>query len=299
MVVAAACPHGPHARKQSKAARQRIVAARDPTQPDDSNAARRGFMGRSQSPPHAQCQPKPNASRNRKRRRLVHVQHNVWQHVESLLTGMTGGWPPTGRLHRSLAWRRAENPNRPGCPPRRVGRRRHVQHNVWQHVESLLTRMTGGWFQWLRSPRIRKSALAITRCHASLLGMRWWLSGFVLFLGLGCGATSCGLAMMPFRVVGSVAQHSYKAGEKAVTASSKAIDQRKAKQQADKTAQAKPTDQAQSPADASAPPPAAEPPPAGDPPPPLGAAPETLPPLPGNAPSAAHSSSSPPHAREV
>jgi len=114
--------------------------------------------------------------------------------------------------------------------------------------------------------------------------------GFVLLLGLGCGTPSCGLLMMPVRVVGSVAEHSYKAGEKVVDASSKALDERKAKKQAAQKAQdqnkpqnPEPPDDLPLPPAATRPAPASAPPP---PPPPLGAEPETLPPLPGNAPAA-------------
>lgn len=115
--------------------------------------------------------------------------------------------------------------------------------------------------------------------------------GFGLLLGLGGGAASCGLATMPFRVVGSLAQHSYNAGEKVVSASSKALDEHSAKKQAAKQAQdknkEKSKDKPQNPPPlGTAPLPAAatEPVPASMPPPPLGAEPETLPPLPGNNP---------------
>lgn len=60
-----------------------------------------------------------------------------------------------------------------------------------------------------------------------------------LLLGSGCGAASCNLAMAPVRVVGSVAKHTYQAGERAVDASSKAIDEHKQKKAAATNAQAK------------------------------------------------------------
>jgi hypothetical protein len=82
----------------------------------------------------------------------------------------------------------------------------------------------------------------------------------LLLLGLGCGSPSCGLVKMPGRVLGAVAQHSYAAGEHAVTASSQALAKRNAKKQAAKKAQAndKPQEQAQ-PTTAPAPAPAAVP----------------------------------------
>ena len=113
--------------------------------------------------------------------------------------------------------------------------------------------------------------------------------GFGLLLGLGTGASSCGVAMMPFRVVGSVAQHTYDAGEKVVSSSSKALDEHNAKKQAAKQAEDKAKDKDKpptqpTPAAAQLPAAAPAPTPPTIPPPPLGAEPETLPPLPGNNP---------------
>ena len=134
-------------------------------------------------------------------------------------------------------------------------------------------------------------ALATTTRRAIVPGMRSRMLGFGLLLGLACGASSCGVAMMPLRVVGSVAQHTYTAGEKAVTASSKALDERNAKKQAAKQAEDKAKDKDKdkpptqpTPAEAQLPAAAPTPVPPTIPPPPLGAEPETLPPLPGNNP---------------
>ncbi len=104
-----------------------------------------------------------------------------------------------------------------------------------------------------------------------------------LLLGSGCGAASCNLAMAPVRVVGSVAKHTYQAGERAVDASSKAIDEHKQKKAAATNAQAKdkPKQAAQTntpPAQPTPPVPPAQPDvPVVAPP---GTEPATLPPLP-------------------
>ena len=136
------------------------------------------------------------------------------------------------------------------------------------------------------------NALAIGAGRASLSGMRNRCRVFGLLLGLGYGAVSCSAVQMPFRVVGSMAKHSYTAGEKAVKASSQAREERKQKEEAAKKAQ----DQAKAPGPAQ--PAAALPPEAGGgsqvaapefapqplPPPLPGADPATLPPLPDNQP---------------
>jgi hypothetical protein len=114
---------------------------------------------------------------------------------------------------------------------------------------------------------------------------RCWAE-FVLLLVLGCGLSACGLIGMPFRVVGSVAQHSYSAGKMAVTASSEAIENRKknraaAKKTVDKDTAKNPAQPAAAATPAAATLPVPAPPP---PSPPLGADPATLPPLPDTLP---------------
>lgn len=128
--------------------------------------------------------------------------------------------------------------------------------------------------------------LATALWRAMLCGMRNCMVIWVLLLAHGWGLSACGLVRMPLRVLGSVAQGTYHAGKKAVTASSQAMEKRKDKQAAEEKARNQGQAQGEkgNPAKPEKSPAPAPAPVAVPPPPPLGADPKDLPPLPDNLP---------------